>query len=1211
MLRGHVKYYDTELDRQVHYSVWGYALQQSLKLVLKPLTNESETYFIDDSPTEVQQYFPKAERLLEIFPTRTIVDTKLNEETIKAYPTTKTLPALMGIAYNLSIKLGEQSQYKIEKIQDNGIITYKFDKEEAHFDPKTKYLTPIHTSLTFPRREGAFNLHHFEFVSNTLEFVLDQTDEPDSEKLPYSEAKYTVTFKMDTVLKNLGLVQDNLEELDFTSNTERGMFLDTLQEVIDRHPNKNLSWILERDYHMVTDDTLEDTIKYLKTFPVLAVDTETTGLKITFKSKTFVQAPFQDQLTGIIISGKEGEAFFFPVRMNTVKNLCNGDHVYFMTKYMKPLLEKIPIVYFNVSFDSKVFMIYDIHTNIEMDVMVALQDTVGYENGIKRVSLKAMTSRFLNRDAIEISELTRTGSYDGANFADVPPQLVLAYACPDSDNTLGLYNFILQEKILESHNAVKLVKLDSHFALCIAYQEFYGQHIDVDTIPQLRQDLYDSLEDCKRTMLQCMKTVSKELVKQGLNPISEIDNFNPNSTPQLLKICYNDFKMPLQKKFDKNTRRFKPTLDKSARKTLLKVLKPGSVEYVFIKAFQDYSDSNTMVKNFTKNLNSMMSEDGYTFSQVDQFLNTGRLSTKEPPYQNYSKSIKPYIVPRPGFGMSDNDYQSIEYKIIAGLSGEKRLLDAFQDPNTDYHRLQASNMFGVPYALITDKMRQEAKGFNFGIPFGMGAQSLGELLRGSRSDENTAYAEKMLVKYFVGQDDVKAFFDNRRSWAVRDGYSETIMGRRRYYDKRTTSVGTIRRQAGNQPIQGSAADFFKLAVIRVYYKILERGWQGKILLSGFIHDEMLTEVHQSIHPIDYLSFIMEQVELRIDGFPPMFIGWGYGANWYQAKSVDVPTQLQYEILANGAEKEYPNWDGDNDKFYHWLEDRKFIFYLKELHLYLSNPVHDNEPVTPVALGYLKTAFTSEFNSSKALSDLKLEHPNVSEEDLNNLLKDKHLEFDLHRYNMFLDLIEFPESDRPQQVQDYINARADLPNHNTKELSMDEQFDLVLPFVALKERVHPQDPSLTKQTLEVEDEDNTSASQDIDYQDPDNYKNLSDSQTTQGYSDLSYEERVALREERLKQEQFNTRLNTFGNSPDLDNGRIIFLKDMTILKLVQVLSEDPDPSDPGKLTPDNGYYNVSVYDPALNQIINTPKLIKLSFVQGVIEPNYYKSISHKI
>ena len=1197
MLRGTLKYYDTELDREVLYDIWGYALQQSLKLVLKPLTAQSEHYFTDDTENPVPQYFPKGERLIEVFPTRVVIDTmldvtkdeKMGTESVKAHPTTRVLPSLIGQAYNLAVRIGEQTSIDINKqVSTDGIVSYSLDKQQVHFDPKSKIVSPVHLEIEYPHREGAFNLKHFEFKTDTFELNLNETNEQDSKKLPYSEAKYTVSHRMETVLKNFGFVEETIEELDFHSSAERGMFLDTLDEVIARHPNKNLEWIKHQNFTLVTDENLKEVIEYIKTFKVIAVDTETTGLRITFKSKSFRQEPFSDQLTGIIICGKMGEDFFFPVRMNSIKNLCNGDHVYFMEKYMKPILENIPIVYFNVAFDSKVFMIYDIHTNIEMDVMVALQDTVGYETGIKRVNLKGMTQKFLGRDAIEIKELTRTGSYDGANFADVPEELVLAYACPDADNTLGLYLYILENKILESHNAVKLVKLDSHFALCIAYQEFYGQHINVDSIPKLREDLFKSLTDNTETMLTCMKKRSQELVDKGLDAISEIDNFNPNSTQQMIKIAYSDFKMPLQKKYDKNTRRFKPTMDKNARKTLLKVLQEGSLAHTFIKAFQDYSDSNTMVKNFTKNLNTMMSEDGYTFSKVDQFLNTGRLSTAEPPYQNYSKSIKPYIIPRKGFGMSDNDYQSIEYKIIAGLSGEKRLLDAFQDPNTDYHRLQASNMFDIDYALITDQMRQEAKGFNFGIPFGMGAESLGEHLRGVRTPENTAYAEKMLQKYFVGQDDVKAFFDNRRSWAVRDGYSETIMGRRRYYDRRVTSVGAIRRQAGNQPIQGSAADFFKLAVIRMYYSILKNNWQGKVLLSGFIHDEMLIEVHQSIHPIDYLDFLMEQVELRVDGFPPMFIGWGYGANWYQAKSVDVPTQLQMEILANGSEKEYPNWDGDNDKFYHWLEDRKFIFYLKELRVYLSDQAHEGTTVTPVALGYLKTAFSSEFPRSKVEKQLQSD-PNLTPEQVKLKLEEEHLKFDLHRYKMFLDNINYPQDQIENQIETYKKAREELKSIDTKSLSMDEQFDLVMPIIALTKRVNIIDPS--KQEIKLEVEDSSQSNLDVDDINVNNDDYDSD-------SELSYEERVAQREEKFKKNQIMLKIDTFGNAPDIENGRIIFKKDQLVLTMVSSLVVDTKV--------DDSHYAVSVYDNETDSIINTPKYINISDVRTFIEPKYYKA-----
>lgn len=960
MLTGKVSYHDTELGKDVYYQIRGYSFQSSLSLIVTAQNEEAINYWTDDTPDTPEQFFARNERTVRISPSKIEVETELNEIKDRAWPVAKTFPSLMALGVNLMIRLGTQNYVKVDKkISDDGMVSYNYHQDNVLLDRKSQVAGAVSGRIEYPRNSSAFSLRNLVFDLPTFHFELHEDGKNDTNMLPRTKAFATVRINVQKAFKAMGFLDlnnpnSNEKLFEPVGGTEKGMFLKSLDEVIERYPNKNLSWIRNQNYTMVNDYNVEGIVKHLMTFPYLGVDTETTGLGITFKSSSFVEEPFSDQLVGVIVSGQPGESYFFPMQMNTVPNLCNGDHDAAMHKYIQPLLKR-PIVLFNAAFDAKVFMIYHLQVNLRIDIMVALQDTYGYEENIKRVSLKQMTSRLLNRDAIEIENLTRSGSYNGANFADVPAELVLAYACPDGDNTLSLYKYILEHKVLEKHNAVKLVKLDSHFALCIAYQEFFGQHINIDKLPELRQELTDELSKNLELMKGIIIKQNLENKKTGKEPVYDPEAFNPNSTPQLLHIVYEGLGAPVQKKFDKTKNKFKPTLDKTARKELLSgVLKKGTPAYDFVQAYQEYNDSNTMVKNFTKNLTTLMSKDGYTFSRVNQFLNTGRLAVQDPPYQNYSKPIKKYIVPRPGFGMSDNDFQSIEYKVIAGLSQEPRLLKAFQDPNTDYHRLQAANMYRIPYELITHDQRSSAKKFNFGIPFGMGPESLGERLKGERSPENTAYAKVMLKRYFNGQEKVEQFFNTRRAFAVRNHYSETLFGRRRYYDPRISSKGDMRRKGGNQPIQGTAADMFKFATVRMYYLILKKGWFGKVLMSGFIHDEMLFEVSKSINPIDWLATLKEQVELKLKGFPPIFLGWGYGANWYQAKVFDIPTQLQNELIANGAEKEYPNWDGDLEKFNTWLINRADRFEHEQILNFLTNKENEGKSISPVLWGYLES-----------------------------------------------------------------------------------------------------------------------------------------------------------------------------------------------------------------------------------------------------------------
>ena len=179
-------------------------------------------------------------------------------------------------------------------------------------------------------------------------------------------------------------------------------------------------------------------------------------------------------------------------------------------------------------------------------------------------------------------------------------------------------------------------------------------------------------------------------------------------------------------------------------------------------------------------------------------------------------------------------------------------------------------MYGIPYSAVTKKLRKEAKGINFGIPYGMGNESLGLRIYGEASDVNTRKAKALRAAYEKGQEDIRDWFERNRDKGVREGYTETFFGRRRYYRRSDFSEKAIRRQAGNQIIQGSAADIYKTAVGRVFRRICREGWLGKVLLVAFIHDELLCEVSNDINPGVWLRVLREEFEVKVhndDGTP--------------------------------------------------------------------------------------------------------------------------------------------------------------------------------------------------------------------------------------------------------------------------------------------------------------------------------------------------------
>ncbi|PGF05389.1 DNA polymerase I [Bacillus toyonensis] len=804
------------------------------------------------------------------------------------------------------------------------------------FDPRVTTQHEVQVGDYFAWVELSYsNITKFSFEGYGFDIKLYE-----QESVGYTEAyrttkeNVTAKFKKDDLVDFFGIVERKKKILDFGNiNDMDSPFYQTIEEIMEANPDRDFSWLLDRNYIMVTDETLQETIEYLNTFKVLAVDTETTGLDITFKSRTGEH----DECVGMIITGKEGESFYFPFKHTQFDNLCGGDDWYFMETYMKPLLEKKDIIVHNASFDWKVIYIYGIVLNVVIDTFAVFSLTLNAKYQTP-VGLKHLISLLLKRDSLELDDLCKNGDFGSIdqNFADLPKELVRLYACADADNTLALYHYMLETNMLENWGATKVVQFESIFACAIGYSEFHGQFVNVNETDQLVQDIDRDLQEAERKMRNELRKVNYDA-----------DNFNPQSNVEKLKIIYEVFGAPEQYKLDG-----KLTADKKALKNLSKMTNPDDTpKYPFVNYYQEFNEVNTLRKNFSKNLPEFCTPDGFMFSGVKQFLKTGRVSISKPNYQSYNDTVKKYIKPRPGFWMGDMDYSSIEYRVIASMSKQLSLIEAFQDPNTDYHKLQASNMYQIPYELVSKAMRGEAKAFNFGIPFGMGNEKLGMTIFGKVSKENTRKATALRERYFKGQDNVREFFVNAQRDAVKYGYTETHFGRRRYYNKETTSVGSIKRQGGNQRIQGTAADIYKQAVVRLFLRIINEGWLDKVLLPGFIHDELLMEVSMEIHPLDWMKVLKEEMELKVDGFCPLYIGFGVGRSWYEAKAVEIPTELQGEIQGKTSEFD---WNGNLDEFCEWVPNRINQFELEYADKYLNNKENNGQVISAVTYDYINS-----------------------------------------------------------------------------------------------------------------------------------------------------------------------------------------------------------------------------------------------------------------
>lgn len=704
----------------------------------------------------------------------------------------------------------------------------------------------------------------------------------------------------------------------------------SIEDIIAAHPDKEFKWLLGKDYRIVTDETLEEVCKYIMNWDgFVYYDTETTGLKINFMSRTG-QA---DQLVGVVLSVKYGESFYFPLQMKKIKNLCGGDHFYVMEHYLRPILEGKQLVAHNMSYDWKVAYIYGINANIIHDTMAILHLTLGAEIKDYKVGLKENAKLLLGRDSLELSDLIIDDSWgeNDIKFWDLPEDLVRLYACADTDNTNGLLGYAMQNDLLGKYGANKVYEIEIAFSFAVAYQEFYGHRIDINNLDKMRDEIGKGQA---KEMEEMVKIIGHE--------------FNPSSPKQLLTIMYGELGIPEQ--ISRKTGR--PTTDKETLKMLAELTDAeDNVMYPFVVHLQKYREYEGVRKIIDK-FPEHVTQDGYVFSSVMQYgTTTGRVSINKPNYQSYNDPIKKNVIPRPGFWMFDTDYSSVEYRVLGNMVGNKKIMENFKDPDFDYHAYQAAHMYNVPYSAVTKKLRKAAKGINFGLPYGMGDESLGVRVFGEASPENTRKAAGLRAAYFKGQEDIRDWFEFHRDKGVNKGYTETYFGRRRYYRRSDFSVNAIRRQAGNQVIQGTAADIYKTAVGRVFKRICREGWLGQVMFTGFIHDELLGEVSNDINPGVWLKALREEFEVKItneDGSPwsPLYMGFGYGMSWYEAKSVELPIKLQWEIVDKYGETGFPDWNGNGRAFCDKIPDMLRDFDVRDIRNQILDEASQGKEIKP-------------------------------------------------------------------------------------------------------------------------------------------------------------------------------------------------------------------------------------------------------------------------
>ena len=351
------------------------------------------------------------------------------------------------------------------------------------------------------------------------------------------------------------------------------------------------------------------------------------------------------------------------------------------------------------------------------------------------------------------------------------------------------------------------------------------------------------------------------------------EEFNINSPKQLGVILFEKLGLPNEKK------------TKTGYSTAADVLEKLAPEYPIVADILEYRQLTKLKSTYADGLSGYIASDGKIHTTLNQTITaTGRLSSTEPNLQNIpirielGKLIRKVFLPEDGDLFVDSDYSQIELRVLAALSGDERMIEAFKN-GQDIHRSTASLVFDTPFDEVTDLQRRNAKAVNFGIVYGISAFGLSQDLSISRKE-----ADEIIHKYFESYPAIKTFLDELVAKAKDTGYAQTMFGRRRPVPELKSSNFMQRsfgeRVAMNSPIQGTAADIIKIAMNHVYERMKKEGLRSRLVLQ--VHDELLIETKKE--EIEEVSRILEEeMKGAADLAVELDVDMHQGDSWYEAK----------------------------------------------------------------------------------------------------------------------------------------------------------------------------------------------------------------------------------------------------------------------------------------------------------------------------------------
>ena len=593
------------------------------------------------------------------------------------------------------------------------------------------------------------------------------------------------------------------------------------------------------EYHLVQTETdIQALVTLLSAADVISLDTETT-------STNAIDA----QLVGLSFAVEEKKAYYVPVpeQANEAQNIVDK----FKAIYENPNTLKVGQ---NIKYDLEVLRNYGIMLQGPLfDTMIAhylLQPEL-------RHNMDFMAEVYLNYETVHIDALIGAKGKTQKNMRELTPSEVYAYACEDADITLQLKN-VLQPKLVEAGVERLFNEVEMPLIPVLAEMECNGVRIDTAALKETSQVFTER-------MLQLEQEIYQAAGK----------TFNVASPKQVGDILFGEMKI-----IDK------PKKTKTGQYvTSEEVLQTLRAKHPIVAHILDYRALKKLLGTYVDALPKLINpRTGHIHTSFNQAVTaTGRLSSSDPNLQNIpvrgedGKEIRKCFIPEEGCEFFSADYSQIELRVMAHLSQDANMLDAFRE-GYDIHAATAAKIYDKPVSEVTRDERTKAKRANFGIIYGITVFGLADRLNIERAE-----AKQLIDGYFKMFPQVRDYMEQAKETAKANGYVETFFHRRRYLPDINSSNATVRgiaeRNAINAPIQGSAADIIKVAMVRIFQRFQRENIRSKMILQ--VHDELNFSVLPTEKEL-VEHIVMEEMQAAYPLDVPLVADGGWGNNWLEA-----------------------------------------------------------------------------------------------------------------------------------------------------------------------------------------------------------------------------------------------------------------------------------------------------------------------------------------